>query len=105
MAIKNNWKNVLILEDDAIFKSYEEGIIKLENLMKLKYDVILLCGSFAEYNTDTNKLYCAQCCTAYLVSNHYYSTLLKNFEEGLQKEEEIDMCIGKVYKNKMNGIL
>ena len=91
IAIENNWKNVLILEDDASFINYEEEIIKLENLIKKDYDVILLGGSFKEYNEETNKLKFAQSCVAYLVSNHYYSTLLDNFEDGLKNSLFIDL--------------
>lgn len=82
MAIENNWKNVLIVEDDMVWKD-KSGFAKVENYMKEPYDVILLGGTDMVF--DGNRLIEALTTTAYLVSNHYYETLLSNFEEGLDK--------------------
>lgn len=81
MAKKNNWKNVLILEDDIEWNNFDEGYAKLKKLIKTNYDVIMLGGTSIQ--TDGSKLVSAQCTSSYLVNNHYYDTLLDNFNEGL----------------------
>lgn len=83
LAIKNNWKNVLIVEDDLQWKNFDNGHSILSNLVKNPYDVIMLSGHSVKYNRKTYKL--QNCCarTAYLVSNHYYQTLLNNYKTGL----------------------
>lgn len=87
LAIENNWKNVLILEDDAEFTRKGEH---LQELLTNPYDVILLGGTF--HKVDSNHRVTSACTTtAYIVNNHYYSTLLNNFTEGLQKLIETDI--------------
>lgn len=83
LAIKNNWNNVLIIEDDAIFNNYENSFKVFENLVKKDYDVILLGGTVATFDKDTYKLYNSQAASAYFVSKHYYEKLLSNFLEGV----------------------
>ena len=82
LAIENNWKNVLILEDDAEWNMLDEGYSKLEHFVSNPYDVIMLGGSFLEYD-ETYKLKKGSTTSAYLVNNHYFQTLLNNYEEGL----------------------
>lgn len=83
LAIENGWKNVIIMEDDATFQNKEVGESILRSVIKNPYDVIVLGGSFIQYYPNTYRLITAQTTTAYLVADHYYSTLLANFEEGL----------------------
>jgi len=83
LAIKNNWNNVLIIEDDLIWNNYEISLKVFENLSKKDYDVILLGGTLAQFDKNTYKLYSAQTTTAYFVSKHYYEKLLSNFIEGV----------------------
>jgi glycosyl transferase family 25 len=83
MAIENKWKNVLILEDDMIWNN-TSGFVKVENYMKEPYDVMVLGGHSMRFD-KSNRLIHALSMTAYVVSNHYYNTLLANFEEGLDK--------------------
>lgn len=83
LAIKNNWNNILIIEDDVTWNNYETSLQVLENLSKKDYDVILLGGCFAHFDKNTYKLYSAQTTTAYFVSKHYYEKLLSNFIEGV----------------------
>jgi glycosyl transferase family 25 len=83
MAIDNNWKNVLIVEDDMIWKDFDKGYSTLKKLASKPYDVIVLGAPTPDYDLTTLKLNEAQTTTAYLVSNHYYQTLLKNFKESL----------------------
>lgn len=83
LAIKNNWNNILIMEDDSTWNNYEQSIQVLNKLVIQEYDVILLGGCFANFNKNTYKLFCGQTATSYLVSKHYYEKLLNNFVEGL----------------------
>jgi glycosyl transferase family 25 len=106
LAIANNWKNVLIIEDDAIFNNYEDGILKLEKLLNIDYDTIVLGGTHVNYNEETMKLYNSQSCVAYLVSQNYYLTLLNNYEEGLTQLKNTftydEYCIDQYWKRLQN---
>lgn len=82
LAYENQWKNVLIMEDDMIWKTKDTSI--LEELMKNKFDVIVLGGILVHHNPETHKLYRCNSTGAYLVSQHYYPTLLQNFRESLR---------------------
>ena len=84
MALKENWSNVLIIEDDAKWNKFDEGYAILERLTKSSYDVISLGGIGGYVDPITFKAVNFQTATAYLVANHYYNTLLANFKEGLQ---------------------
>jgi len=83
MAILQNWKNVLIVEDDMKWSNFSEVILR--NLLSQPYDVIGLGGTFVRYNKHTYKASFFSTTTAYVISNHYYSVLLQNFKEGCQK--------------------
>jgi glycosyl transferase family 25 len=85
IAIENNWSNCLIVEDDMIWSNFHRGYKHLENLIKSPYDVISLGSTSARYDKETFKLIKGKTTTAYLVNNHYYSILLENFKEGLEK--------------------
>ena len=95
LAIQNNWKNVLILEDDATWNKYEEGYAKLEQLAKKDYDVILLGAILTDdsyyrpshYDTETSRVYNAQTCTAYLVHQNMYAKLRDVFTEAIDNLE------------------
>lgn len=83
MAIREGWKNVLILEDDAEWNKYEEGYAKLQELIQKPYDVILLSPSAAQWDPNTMRLIESETSCGYIVSSRYFVTLLKHYEEGL----------------------
>jgi glycosyl transferase, family 25 len=83
LAIDNNWDNVMIVEDDAIFVNYEEGVEVLNKLICKPFDVIVLGASNYNYCKTTLKLLEGQTTTCYIVNKTYYKTLLDNFKEGL----------------------
>lgn len=85
MAQKNNWKNVLIVEDDMKWSNFDKAYPILEKLATQNYDVIMLGGTFARYRPENYKLEFAATATAYLVNNHYYNTILTTFNESLSK--------------------
>jgi glycosyl transferase family 25 len=80
MAIQERWKNVLIVEDDAIWANFHDSYIHYKEQIKKQYDVILLSGGDIKYTSDY-KIISAQTTTSYIVANHYYERLLNNFKE------------------------
>jgi len=84
MAIANNWKNYLVVEDDMVWNSYDTSCEILNQLFQKTPDVIVLGGSNVRYDDKTYKLKKCSCTTAYLVFGHYYQTLLSNFKEGAE---------------------
>lgn len=86
MAIENKWKNVMILEDDAIWNKYEQGYDKLKKFINTAYDVIVLGGTFV--NRIGDKVLSCKTTVGYVVNSNYYLTLLNNFKEGLSMLEQ-----------------
>jgi len=83
MAIEHGWKNCLVVEDDAIWNKFDVGYPILERLVKKPFDVVMLGTVYAHYNNETFKLLSGQTGTAYIISQHYYPTLLQNLNESL----------------------
>lgn len=83
LAIQENWKNVLVLEDDAEWNNLEENYERLERLSTLDYDILLL-GGVAVIKDNNDKVYSSQTTASYLIQNHYYQTLLANFKEAYE---------------------
>jgi glycosyl transferase family 25 len=85
LAIQNNWKNVLIVEDDMIWNNYENNIKLLHTLLNNNWDVISLGNYNVEYDVNTYKLFYGICSQAYIVNNNYFKKLKENYEYGLLK--------------------
>ena len=87
LAKKNNFKNVLIFEDDFIFQeNLQENIKKFFDL-NIDYDVLMLSYNLID-KTDgpsalIGKVKYAKTTSGYLVNQKYYDTLIKNYEEGI----------------------
>ena len=107
MAKDNEWKNVLILEDDLEWLEFEKGYSQLEELIKLpKWDVIQLVGWYVKH--DLPRIYHTLNAGAYLVNGHYFDKLIKNRLESLRKITSIEMLYksaspytADVYWNKL----
>lgn len=84
MAIKQNWKNILIVEDDMQWYNFNDGVKILDKLIKIPYDVIMLGGHSVRYDKKSYKLYKCITTTCYLVNNHYFRKLLENYQESLR---------------------
>ena len=87
MAKVNGWKNIMVLEDDAILPSshkFKEGYSNLIDIVNKPYDAIVLGLLASEYNLSTKRVYRSLGCLAYIVNSHYYDTLIANFKEGLE---------------------
>lgn len=95
-AKKRNWKNVLIVEDDLIFKSQTNPVTYLsETLNELNgnFDVLMLSGNIYKIST-TNKVNLSkpikvQTTSCYLINKHYYDKLIDNFKESCDNLLEI----------------
>jgi GR25 family glycosyltransferase involved in LPS biosynthesis len=87
-AISNNYKNVLILEDDFNFIDNIQLIYDyLQHINNVNYDVILLAGNIIEtkkYNDIFNKVINVQTTSGYIVNSNYYNKLLENYKKGLE---------------------
>lgn len=104
LAIENNWNNCLIVEDDMIWNDFDKGYSILTELIKNKFDIILFGATFFSFNSTTLKLNYGKSRTAYLISQHYYEVLLKNFEEGLDElitNKNYTSYAGDVYWRKL----
>ncbi len=92
MAKENQWKNILILEDDfQIIVSKEEFYQSFSYFFnhidqKLPWDVLMLAynlknpGNYVQpFDNDfIGRIGYAQTASAYLVNHHYYDTLIEN---------------------------
>jgi len=91
MAFQNNWKNVLIFEDDILWNKFEQGYTLLKSLVANNYDVIHLGPSVPIYDTDTYRLLSGKTNSSYLVNNHYFQKLLDFYRsEYIQLEKTLD---------------
>jgi len=91
LAIENNWKNVLILEDDAEWNNFDKGYEKLHNLASNPYDVIMLGATSLEYD-ENYRMTNGVSGVGYLVNNHYFQILLNNLEECLSLSTHDNPC-------------
>jgi len=82
MAMSAGWKNVLVLEDDMVFKDLKWDLL-YEKMAS--YDVIVLGGMWPIYDKTTLKVTRCFGTGAYIVNESYYTRLLQNYEEGLLK--------------------
>lgn len=83
-AIEHNWKNVMILEDDVTICKPDEAHVNIKNIVEnSKFDVLLLSGSY-EISENGQRVLFSWCTSGYIVSRHYYSKLVKNYEDGLR---------------------
>ena len=87
MAKKEGWGNVLIIEDDFMWQNMDNGIPDLERYASIPYDVVLLSGTFVESEPISNRVISSQTTVAYIVSAHYYDTLLENYKAGVNQLE------------------
>lgn len=85
-GMDNNFKNLLILEDDAIWNDkYDESVELFKYLYNKNpnFDVILLGGTSSKYDNNY-KLENSYSTASYLVNGHYYKTLLDLWENSLK---------------------
>jgi len=87
LAKSNAWNRVLILEDDVMWKNFENDYERLCKLIESQtWDVCMLGGVYID--TTPPKINASFSGYSYIVQSHYYDTLLLNMEEGLRKRFE-----------------
>ena len=96
LAVDNGWDNVLILEDDAKWDAIDTAYPIFEKLVNNPYDVIMLGGTYSEFDKTTFKVSKSQGAASYLVKKSYYPTILAklkeviaNFKPGVTPDIEI----------------
>jgi len=86
---KNNWDHVLIVEDDILFTNPTIFVTQFNHFLKNHndFDVVLIAGNnlppYKIIDDTCVKVTQCQTTTGYLVKNHYFDTLIKNYKEGL----------------------
>jgi GR25 family glycosyltransferase involved in LPS biosynthesis len=91
MAKKNDWPHVLICEDDIVFLDPVLLVSQINAFLSKNdsWDVLLLAGNnMLPYNpVDDTCIQVRHCLTTtgYIVQNHYFDTLIKNYKEGIVK--------------------
>lgn len=93
LAIKNNWKRAIVFEDDfhfAVGSEELDGFIQeADNLPH--WDVLLLAKGHLSVTEQIGHLQKTDGCSTtsgYIVQNHYYTVLQKNFKESVKIMEE-----------------
>lgn len=83
LAKLNKWKSILILEDDVKWNNFKEDYNKLTELLTntVDWDVCMLGGAYIKLNLPY--VSASHSTFSYIVKEHYYDTLLNNFNIGL----------------------
>ena len=93
IAKERGYPFVFICEDDIQFTNptlFIENLTKFYNLYKngFQWDVLIVggntCPPFQQITDFCVRTYNVQTTTGYIVQNHYYDKLIRNFKEGLQ---------------------
>ncbi len=88
-AKNKNLDHILILEDDVSFLNPSLFLNNLNQFLKThaNFDVLLLAGNnmgdYVRIDDWCVKVSQCQTTTGYLVKNHYYDTLIKNYENSI----------------------
>jgi GR25 family glycosyltransferase involved in LPS biosynthesis len=107
-AIKNNYKNILILEDDFMFSCTPNELrSEIKNFLKTikKWDILMLSSydiKKEEYSENIYKIINTNDFTGYLVNNNYYQVLLEIFKNiyNLYNQKQKDFL--EIIQNKDN---
>ncbi len=95
MAQRENWKNILIIEDDSSFKYDLENVIRVNNyfitLSNIHWDVAFLSAYYLSVTPTIGnfvvRVHSAFTSNAYIVNQHYYETLLSSVRESVRRLE------------------
>jgi len=109
-AKKNNWPHILIVEDDILFLNPSLFVNQMNKFLNnhKDFDVLLLAGNnlppYTNIDDTCVKVTKCQTTTGYLVNNHYFDTLIKNYKEGIQnlmkfQDKHIYFAIDKYWFN------
>lgn len=106
LAEKNQWNNVLILEDDMHFtaekEEVEQEVVRFFQVFKNAWDVFFLATNvFESHPTDhpaIARVVCAQCSHAYAVNRSYFHTLKSCFYEAYLAMQEDETFVDSLFK-------
>jgi len=89
IAKDNNWPFVCIFEDDISFIDSDKIISYINKYITIDYDVLYLGAWISDnkykiINDDLLHINKATSTHAYLIKNHYYDTILENYNEGME---------------------
>jgi len=94
IARDNNWRHVVILEDDIEFLDPSLFLSNLDRFLigtshdSYSWDVILIAGNnmlpYLPYNECAIQAMNCQTTTGYIVQQKYYNELIQNMKEGLR---------------------
>jgi GR25 family glycosyltransferase involved in LPS biosynthesis len=102
-ALKNNYNNVLIFEDDFKFSTKSEETKKLfnqlfEKVPKNDWDVIMLTHMYGKTEKSPysflNKITGAQTASGYIINKNYYNILINTFQK----------CVDNMTTEKTTGV-
>lgn len=86
-AQAQQWESVCIMEDDITFTNTDVFNKSLSHVLNKQWDVLLLgtnmAPPFEQIDEYHARVFNAQTTTGYIVKQHYYETLLKNYQESL----------------------
>ena len=92
LAIANDWRSVLVLEDDFVFNEHYEGEHSFNKIQNIEWDVMLLAqGHHCNHDSEYDFLKTARRSTTtsgYIVRKHYYPVLLDNFKNSVAIMEQ-----------------
>jgi glycosyl transferase family 25 len=106
VAIKNGWKDVMILEDDFVFTQHPDVISKtLMSIEQLKWDVVMLASGHkvvSETKHDfLEKVITCTTSSGYIIRQHYYNVLKNDLCEAVKKMSiELEKHVAKCHANK-----
>jgi len=89
-AKKNNWDNVLIIEDDIVFLNPNVLKCQFNKFLShnISWDVIIIGGNnmppYKKIDDCAIKVSRCQTTTGYVVKSHYYDKLINNFKKGIE---------------------
>lgn len=88
-AKANNWEHVLIVEDDILFTNPSLFVTQFNKFLSnhKDFDVALIAGNnippYTRIDDSCVQVTHCQTTTGYVVQQHYYDTLIKNYKEGI----------------------
>jgi GR25 family glycosyltransferase involved in LPS biosynthesis len=106
-AIQNNHECIMIVEDDIVFKDKPFFKDMSTKIFENNFDVFMLAVNLKQYKFLNNhfiKIIKALTLTGYIVKKNYFTKLLDNYKEGLEKlitTDKVDMYSVDTYNNNL----
>jgi glycosyl transferase family 25 len=92
IALENDWEHVLIVEDDILFLNPSMFVTQFSRFIERHqndFDVVLIGGNnsppYSRIDDCCVQVTSCLTTTGYLVKRHYYTTLIANIREGIEK--------------------